>query len=1253
MRELSVTRTIGSVTIFPEGFRSDGWLRYTWSRFRVVFPGGQVTLVEPEITLRLATTKPYYEHVRVRMQSCILQLDTTGNSKKRKTADTADFSFPELNIPLKFAVYSHRFSMQIPGQGSWFSDSLELRNPDKNSVEVQLADIRGTYLPKPVGAHVSLNWSGSFVETSAEFAADLDTLTLFAETPKLKIRGIALDASFRAKEPKDWIPTQLPESTPRFYDAAGHLKTQVEFSPFQAEWQSELSLQLGTLPKLPAGSLRVQASGDHKGNGEGEFQWRGENGEEIQGSMALDETRKIQLQATIQNTYLDIGSHRLNADGQIQSATFQRDTLKASIITQSGSQIDATLVNPKDPLITFEAKVSPTEPWAISWCNGNLQIGPPARIEGEFQRGILTANVRASIPFAYKTTAEMFETDLTLSSTGIHFDNGSFLTRGIEHRFVGEVIWDSLAGQHFQFDIQQDSGGTVKVFGDFDGHISLNTSKLPTWKLPLADTTLLRGVRAVFTGNWEHRFAEQNGLLRLLVETTYKDLPIMAQIHARQNLDSLILDHLKIEASGNTLDARAVAILDSTAQSPVQLKNASVETQGFSLPALLKGIGDTTLRKGTMQGFFSWNSQLGFDGQFTVPDIEFTNIAPNFLRIQRFKLLGSGDQLQASARVKLGPDGVWDSEAEINVKGVLAKNKGLAAAIVSDNGGVLWLEGVLDSNYAWRGDVHLEGSWYLPGGAGELQGTRFASKLSLSPKDGIKGINASFQLDSTQFLFNGFSAPLSAKGSLDSGILKVDHILMQGIQGSKLEGRFGFDLAKGEIQDLAFASKIFHLDFAGTHHITLFDLTGDAHRRDQEMIVSVFLPKAEYKMTDKDYGKAYGKLDANLVYHMPLSEGPANQVLRNARIEGRVNVQRLLYDKSIAIDVGKISSYLQKASGSLKALAQKKSSKEIRKTEPTKKGRPTELDIRILDPGIDSLLVRTSVAQFPFTLDVQVQGTTDDPLLNGDINSVGKGYLGFETLADFELQSLRISWLDQAPKKGQIDLQATTEIPYCEENEEGRIDKCPVSLNVSGPLMEPNPVPTANCIVESSPAQIYYAVLILGCFPSESSSTFDVNGVGGKIVGTLASRQTNALLGGDYVGNIGLKWRFADPNSIEQRDSNYIRIPVKLDRWVKNLSFVVGYSQDLSQNPRYDQSYEAGLKYSMPVLDSGEHIPNHVDPTLDFSGSLTQRRYQATLDGSAQESRLEKNIGVAYSWRFWDYCLLGFGICPDSLGRKQ
>ena len=108
------------------------------------------------------------------------------------------------------------------------------------------------------------------------------------------------------------------------------------------------------------------------------------------------------------------------------------------------------------------------------------------------------------------------------------------------------------------------------------------------------------------------------------------------------------------------------------------------------------------------------------------------------------------------------------------------------------------------------------------------------------------------------------------------------------------------------------------------------------------------------------------------------------------------------------------------------------------------------------------------------------------------------------------------------------------------------------------------------------------------------------------------------------------------------------RIPISLDRWVKDLSLIFGYTQDQSENPSYDQSLEFGVNYTIPVFNKDDqNQPEHLDPRLTLKGSLISKQYISNTGTGNSESRVEKNIGFNYSYRFWAPCILGFGQCKE------
>jgi len=309
--------------------------------------------------------------------------------------------------------------------------------------------------------------------------------------------------------------------------------------------------------------------------------------------------------------------------------------------------------------------------------------------------------------------------------------------------------------------------------------------------------------------------------------------------------------------------------------------------------------------------------------------------------------------------------------------------------------------------------------------------------------------------------------------------------------------------------------------------------------------------------------------------------------------------------------------------------------------------RPTTLNVKVQTSGIDAATISSNLATFAFVVNLSVLGTTRNILLSGDINAVGNGQIGYKGLTMFDLSHLRLYWRNVPIKQGVIDMQASNNYPFCLPSEDNSNEKdCTIYLNITGPFAKLNMQPTANCNIEASPALIYYSML-LGCISEDytSGTNIDRNKVAGKFLGKIMSSAINKGFGGNVVGNIDLKYQiFSEKNSTEQ-DTNYIRVPISLSRWVSNLEAVLGMTVDESTVRSYDKSYEAGLRYSLPVFDSTDINRNFIDPSLDLNTNLVARQYISTTENNYDETRLEKNIGLLYSHKFWDPCILGIGYC--------
>ena len=253
------------------------------------------------------------------------------------------------------------------------------------------------------------------------------------------------------------------------------------------------------------------------------------------------------------------------------------------------------------------------------------------------------------------------------------------------------------------------------------------------------------------------------------------------------------------------------------------------------------------------------------------------------------------------------------------------------------------------------------------------------------------------------------------------------------------------------------------------------------------------------------------------------------------------------------------------------------------------------------------------------------------------------------------MNSFNISWNNVPWQHGVVDVSSQQELPYCTaSNETEEEDTCPVSLNIQGTITNPQPTPSSNCGNENSSAAIYYNIF-LGCIADDNGDATDWNKIAGKAIGKVLSTTANRTLGGDYIGDIDMKVMLFDNSTTNDKDSSYFKIPVSLDRWVKDLSLIFGYTQDQSnENRTYDQALQFGANYTLPFFKEKDYShKNHLSPSLSLNAMLISKQYLTNTGTEENENRIEKNIGFSYVYRYWNPCLLHLGYCetiePDKL----
>ena len=1254
-RYLSEPQTYGDTQVIPFGHTSQGLLYHDWDSVQVKNPAFQITVRRPSIQGHLLFSARD-DFLRISADTVSTKIYPAKFPASKK--DSANYEFPNFRIPLRVRVQVNHADIFVDSIGHWTCDSLLARARGRQAADLRLRNLLGTHVDRFTGMDGHLRWSEDFVDAKITVGSeDKDSVILAVNAPRTSLRNISGTVAVNVADPAIWLPPGLiPKSAPSVTRIHFKSSFSADIATKRYSCRGSLLTRTGAFWPLPAFDASIKYSANSRGVYTIDATLINDDGGEINLRGDIDKNLNASVEGSIENISAEFGPQIMPLDLTIHSARKKGDELDFDISTRRDSKIRGEIKSlTHSPEVTFTADIDKNEPWALDWCKGNLRLGSRPQIKGQFKKGVLSAHVEiAPVEYAYKMHADSLAVDLSLNKKGIHFSDGFIRGAKDDFDFTGEIMWnDSIP--HTSWDVQQRHGGKASVWVSFEPEIKVQLENVSIGTVPFADTTMLRGMSGTVSGTLDENFVTYIGSAQIDASTEFQDIPIRAKIAVRENGDSLYLENAEIFQDKNKVNLEASAYLhyDSTAGSftGISLVNAWASTQSFDLPLLFAPFKSFPLRTGRFSGNIEYRSNNGFEGNLQFDSLSLKNVNTQMLSIPKLRLFAKKEKVEMDGAVLLG-NGIWNGELQVSVDHILENTRHISASHTVWNGGTLWLAGDLDSNFEWKGELNANGSWFLPSNAGEISHTDLHADIDAKLKDGLDGIKVAFKSDSTLYdTEKGFIFPFSFNGTLKEGIVDVTSVETKNDLREKIQAALRYDIHKSALEKFDFHTDGYTIVVGDAHEIRIKDATGHLRDSKKETTIAMELPLITYKLRDTTIGHASAKAHGEAALHLPHTEAGS---FANTSIDGNILIDKAVFKKQLSADIG-ISSFnklTQKISNFFTRLRHSRPA-PVEKTAAT--GRPTNIAIHISDSGQDSVAIVSNLATFPLTIDIWALGTTDHPILRGDIDNSGSGFFGLQGLFQFTLDAFAVTWQDVPWQRGTLNISGSENIPYCETSEEEEKDEtCPVTLNITGTVTNPQPLPTMDCGTESTPAAVYYSIL-LGCVAEDQSSTpIDRNRIAGKVIGGMLSSTANKAFGGDYVGDIDMKLPLFNDNAATEKDSSYLRIPISLDRWVKNLSLVFGYKQDKSENPTYDQAVEAGLNYTLPVFaEKDKKDPNHYDPRLDFSGNLVSKRYVTALEADESENRLEKNIGFNYSYRFWAPCLLGIGYCPVPNAEKN
>lgn len=1244
---LNNEHTYGNVTVSPHGHHGDGLLTHSWDSLKITVDGNTITLTDPNFDITILGDSKGINVASHRVDVS-LAIDSMAQKDSVVNNSAGPPTFPEkakFYLPTQVTVKELNIAR---GDSHWDARDISVKSEGVYKVKVKADSIQGEGIKYATNINMAADFGSDRLKLDGKIVAGKDSISLQGSVPKTDLTAVKAKVSLDINNPEEWLPVEIPDAVPPIGKLKVKGEAYLDEKQHRPHYDITIQTRIGEFWPLEALNINLHLKGDDE-RFHSKIHLTNDEGGTIDLEADMDKNLNGTASGKVSQMSAMFGPQMMPLDVTIHSAEKQGNIIKVATETRQGSLVSATIDFDKDTVVTYYGDMSPYEPWALDWTKGNLILKKRFKIFGAVTKeGVMRALVKIdTIPFVYQMTADSLQTVLVLNKHGIDFTSGTIYTPKETFDFTGDVKWDGTY-PHTSWDVTQRHGGHAYAYISImdSTAIKVQSDSVEVSTIPFAKIKFSDHVNGRVSGHWQQNFDTYVGEMEAHIDGNVDPFHLQGIIKARKNGDTVFIDKAEAIQNANKVEGEAVFILPNdsnpdfrpTVNLPIQVLHAWMSSKDFNIPLLLEPLNDSTLTSGFISGDLSYNEGLGLQGNVDFSTMIFGNIPSSIFNVKKMNLFAEGSKVELNAYLGIGGGG-WTGNTQVILDDVFKPTRHVSISHNSDNGGDLYAEGFLDSSLTFAGKINAHGSWFIPGTVSEVKRTDLQIDVTAKLREGLKGITADIRSDSTFYQppKMNYQFPLMVRGHLENNLFEITEAKTQNDSGEVISANVQFDLDSMKLRSINLMSDRYTLR-SGPHTIVAENISGSMTDEDNELVISAKVPTIHYSFHDDTFGDGVALGRGDIFYTVPHSlEG----ILQNSTISGNVTIDKLVYKKNLDIEVtpNSLDKFMTLFNNAVAKLRSKETEAKISSASPI------NLAIHINDSQSDSIEVVTPFATFPFTFDVWVLGNTNRPLLRGDVSNSNSGFIGVQELYEFDLNSFRISWTDEPWQHGILDVSGTQELPYCDDTEENENETCPINLDIQGTLTNPQANPSSNCGNESSSAAIYYNIF-LGCIANDTGENTDWNKLAGKAIGKVITSTANRTLGGNYIGDIDMKVMLFNNNSSSEKDSSYFKLPISLDRWVKDLSLVLGYTQDQSENPTYDQSLQFGVNYTLPVFREKEFShKNHLNPTLSLFAQLVSKQYLTNTGAGDNENRIEKNVGVNYIYKYWNPCLLGIGHC--------
>ena len=508
-RILSTPHTISGVTITPYGHSMESLLTHHFDSVRVSVNGNDIKIANPNLDVTLLGNRL----VQLQTDSVIAYIQIPQESAPSKPSPTPQIEFPDnVHIPVDVQLDVKNAQVMLSDGKGWQAQNIHIKNHGEKAVSLRLKNATGDFLPEPTSAILNADFNGDKLKVVGTVKTKKDSVALDIEAPKKDLTTIKASTNLTIASPGNWIPTKLPEAVPELGKLTISANATVDIRKKRATYNANIRTRIGAFWPLLAENVSIELNGDQN-NIEADVLLKNDEGGTIQLYGSFDKELNGFLTGRVNHMSALFGPQMMPLDMEIKLAELNNKKATVSVETRQGSLVDATIDFSDSLMITFVGDISPYEPWALDWTQGNLTLGARSKAYGTFDGHSLKILAKInSIINAYHMAADSLQVTLDLNKKGIDFSNGIIYTPKELFDFTGDVKWND-EHPHTSWKCTQRHGGHASAYiGIADTiFIDVDADKVVFSTIPFSDINLGRNIDGLVSGSWLQDFDNNIG----------------------------------------------------------------------------------------------------------------------------------------------------------------------------------------------------------------------------------------------------------------------------------------------------------------------------------------------------------------------------------------------------------------------------------------------------------------------------------------------------------------------------------------------------------------------------------------------------------------------------------------------------------------------------------------------------------------------------------------------------------------------